>query len=45
MLDEIQFNYAYLVEFQPSASGDDEKPFSVLNNAVLLDVFTLFSSC
>jgi len=30
---------------KPSASGDDEKPFSVLNNAVFLDIFILLFSC
>jgi len=30
---------------KPRASGDDEKPFNVLSNAVFLDTFILFSSC
>jgi len=29
----------------PTDSGDDEKPFNVINNVVFLDIFILFSSC
>ena len=36
---EKQFNYAYVLEFEPSASGDDENPLNVLNNAAFLDMF------
>jgi len=41
---EILFNYAYALEFQPSASGDDEKPF-VLNSVIFLNILILFSPC
>jgi len=38
-VSETLLNYANLLEFQPSAGGDDETPFSVLNNAIFLDIF------
>jgi len=30
--------YSYVLEFQASAGGDDKKLFSVLNNAVFLEM-------
>jgi len=35
----------YLPELKPSASGNDEKPINVLNNAIFLDIFSVSSSC
>jgi len=32
-------------ETVPTNSGDDEKPFNVINNVVFHDIFILFSSC
>jgi len=45
VFEEMQFNYHYVLQLQPSARRDDEKPLNVLNNAVFLDIFILFSSC
>jgi len=43
---EIQlFNCCCVLEFQPSASGDDKKPFNILNNAIFLYIFILYFSC
>jgi len=38
------FKYIYVLEFQPNGSGDDERPFNILHNAVFLNILILFSS-
>jgi len=44
VFEEMHFNYYCVLEFQPSAGGDDKKPFNVLNNSIFLDMFVLFLS-